>query len=85
MSNSEIKTAGPADDYGISEILPQLDQDKVLAVLQRLIECGVCYKSDLNLITEEDLREDKLLNKVQARRLVSRWKSYQDLSGFCFC
>ena len=84
MSSSEIKSTGP-DDYGISKILPQLDQEKVLAVLQRLSECGVCDENDLDVITEEDLREDKLLNKVQARKLVSGWKNYQELLGFCFC
>jgi len=68
-------------NFEISTILPGLNREKVAEVMQRLKDCGVNNKSDLCLITAEDLTQDRLLTKIQARRLVNRWKNQTENSG----
>ena len=62
------------DDYGISEILPKLSQEKIEELNRLLKKLGVEDESDLKEIKEDDLTKDNHLNTIQARKLIRGWK-----------
>ena len=61
-------------DYGLSDALPKLTEEKKKEVLGRLKELGVEEYGDLKVIKDDDLTDDGLLTIVQARKLVKLWK-----------
>ena len=65
----------------VSKMLPHLSTQQTMHIKKRLEELGVENEKDLELITEEDLVEDKLMTKVSARKLVKNWKSSSASSG----
>lgn len=61
-------------EHAIQSVLPQLDREKVEAVVHELeTNLGVEGPDDLQLIKEEDIRH--LLSPVQCRRLINYFKS----------
>ncbi len=61
-------------EHAIQSVLPQLDREKVEAVVHELeTNLGVEGPDDLQLIKEEDIRH--LLSPIQCRRLINSFKS----------
>ena len=66
-------------DYGVSKALPELSTIDVQKIVKFIEEdMGVTSESYLAEIEETDFTENKVLRKVQARRLIKFWKT-----GWC--
>jgi len=70
-------------DYGIRDALPQLKDDKVKAIKQRIEDEGVPDEITLTDLKKEDLMKDGLLKQRAAEKLVEYWKTSQ--YKVCLC
>ncbi len=52
-------------------VLPGLQEEKLLSLLNKLASIGVESKSDLQLVKEEDLPDH--ITPIQCRRLLNAW------------
>ena len=62
------------DDFGISHALPKITEETKNKVLKRLSELEIEDDSQLKFVNADDLTENNLLPKIQARILVDQWK-----------
>jgi len=73
------------DRTEVSEALPNLCQDKVVAVIQKLKELGITDKKEFRAyVKEDDLIKGGLLTIVEARKLIEYSKIDTSLSGSFF-
>jgi len=72
------------NDIEISNVLPELSQEQVKAVVERLKSLGVNERKDLEQVTEENLSLDGLLSKMQVVELLKRWKENHGNTGLFF-
>jgi len=64
------------DDFGISQILPNLATEKVVKLVNYLKdEMGVPEEVGLHQITKEDLIDSELLKRKGAELLIERWQN----------
>ena len=73
-SRKNLKRNPDMDNYGISDALPNIANEKIGFVLKRLSELGVEDSGDLENVEVDDLTSDGLLKPIQARKLVKRWQ-----------
>ncbi|XP_033122232.1 uncharacterized protein LOC117121215 [Anneissia japonica] len=62
------------DDFiknAIQSVLPSLNEDLLMAVVERLNGHGVETEEDLQFVTEDDVKD--LLKTIQPRKLLSSW------------
>ena len=61
-------------NFGISKVIPRLKNIEVEKLTTLIMEYGVDDAEDLALLTESDLLQSGFLKKVEARKLIKKWK-----------
>ena len=63
----------------VKRVLPQLTEDLMTKLVQKLEGIGVEGEDDLKLVTESDLSD--VLKPIQVRKLLSCWSGSQSSAG----
>ena len=62
-------------EHNIKIVLPSLDDKKIEAVLDLLVDLGVINSDDLQHVEKDDLTSAGILKTIEARKLIKFWKN----------